>query len=705
MNKLLIFILICLSCLGKELFDKKIIELSSNYIWDYKELEDCNIDELEYIFKNNKSLNINEFYYYVFNENPNDLYVNYFKKLPNNKKIDFLFYLYEKNLILSEEYNDFIDINGVNSEGKTLIELIIEDNRNSEYRSYIAFTVQDFLDKGLKVEGKSRLKLIEKLFDSKETENLFEVLDRLKFNSKDVKDIEKMGVSLLIEKVKNSYGNDKIEILKYLLDKGSDINYRDKEGYTALFYSSDEDTIKFLLENGANLKIKYKVDSSKTTQEREIFYSNPDFFTVINILNNLTKEQEESVDYLKLYKYIDEEIPKNLSVEDETDFKSYLGNKVLSKDKKVIYSLLALAAKKNDAELFEKVFEEGIKFTPKELNELLDISGEYKSSYVVAILIKNGGNLEKFNKKYSNFYFDIWKEDYYSENVEDIFKTLIKAGVDFKDDKEEYYGDDLLSYAVRRKNLKIIELLLDNGMDPNIKIKEGETPIILALKYYDDEYMKIADKLLEKGANILGETYNGKSFLSLIVENSLYEYKCKRILELLEIHNINIGIKDSDGDGLLHYLSSMGYVNLLKKYVDKGFNPNDKNNENLRAIDYFYGKETYDYLIKVTKDVDLKKEEGRELLKNSIVKSDYEMFNYFLEKGVKIEAGDLDYLLSRVDTEDEGYFYNKYIIKKLLEKAEKIEYQDSLVNLAIKNNDIETLDNLSERGIDAYYFY
>ncbi len=224
---------------------------------------------------------------------------------------------------------------------------------------------------------------------------------------------------------------------------------------------------------------------------------------------------------------------------------------------------------------------------------------------------------------------------------------------------------------------------------------------MVALKYYDEEYVEIVDKLLERGANISDETDDGEMALHLIVEYSPYEYKCKRLLEILEKYNIDFKIKDSNGDGLLNYLSSKGYVSLLKEYVGKGLNPNDRNIDNLRPIDYSYGKETYDYLLSVTNNVNLKNEEGRESLKNSILKSDYEMFNYFLEKGVKVETGDLDYLLSRIDTEDRRYFYNKYIVKKLLEKADTIENQDKLMALAIKNNDSETIENLSGRGVET----
>lgn len=700
MNKVLFFILICLSCLGKNQFDKKIIDLSKKEIQDYTVLKECSVEELSYIIGSNKTIDIKKFYYYVFNEEPSDLYINVFKKLPNSKKIDVLFYLYKNDGVLLDISSYSININGVNTEGKTLVDLILEDSDDYN-NSSIIFTIKNFLENGLKVEEKNRLKLIRKLFSSEETEILFEVLDKLKFTSKDVKDIEKLSISLLIEKVKNSYGDSKIEILKYLLDKGSDINFKDKDGYTALFYSQDENTIKFLLKNGASLKIKYKMDSSEPKEEREIFYSNASPFTIITILNNLTKEQEESVDYLKLYKYITEDMEVNLNENDKSILKKVLVNKIQIKDKKTTYNLLMLASKKDDIEIFEKIFGGNIKFTLKEINELLDISGEYKSGYVVAFLIKNGGDLESFNRKYSNFYFDVWEKDYDLEDVEDVFKTLIKAGIDFKDDREDYYKNNLLTYGVRRNNQKVIELLLDNGMNPNIKTEKGETPIMVALKYYDEEYVEIIDKLLEKGANISDETDDGEMALHLIVEYSPYEYKCKRLLEILEKYNIDFKIKDSNGDGLLNYLSSKGYVNLLKKYVGKGLNPNERNIDNLRPIDYSYGKETYDYLLSVTNNVNLKNEEGRESLKNSILKSDYEMFNYFLEKGVKVETGDLDYLLSRIDTEDRRYFYNKYIVKKLLEKADTIENQDKLMALAIKNNDSETIENLSGRGVET----
>ncbi len=255
-NKVLFFILICLSCLGKNQFDKKIIDLSKKEIQDYTVLKECSVEELSYIIGSNKTIDIKKFYYYVFNEEPSDLYINVFKKLPNSKKIDVLFYLYKNDGVLLDISSYSININGVNTEGKTLVDLILEDSDDYN-NSSIIFTIKNFLENGLKVEEKNRLKLIRKLFSSEETEILFEVLDKLKFTSKDVKDLEKLSISLLIEKVKNSYGDSKIEILKYLLDKGSDINFKDKDGYTALFYSQDENTIKFCNCSGIQIRVPY----------------------------------------------------------------------------------------------------------------------------------------------------------------------------------------------------------------------------------------------------------------------------------------------------------------------------------------------------------------------------------------------------------------------------------------------------------------
>ena len=80
------------------------------------------------------------------------------------------------------------------------------------------------------------------------------------------------------------------------------------------------------------------------------------------------------------------------------------------------------------------------------------------------------------------------------ENIK-IIELLLKAGAD---QGEEDTGKTPLIYEVEEENIKNIELLLNAGADPNKADKTGITPLLYAV---DKENIKIIELLLEKGAD------------------------------------------------------------------------------------------------------------------------------------------------------------------------------------------------------------
>ena len=85
-------------------------------------------------------------------------------------------------------------------------------------------------------------------------------------------------------------------------------------------------------------------------------------------------------------------------------------------------------------------------------------------------------------------------------------KYLLDKGADIK--ARDSSGEDIMFYAVRSKNLPLINILIDTYKhDINTKNYQGETPLFVAAQNHPD----IVPMLLQKGANPKVVDNNGRT--------------------------------------------------------------------------------------------------------------------------------------------------------------------------------------------------
>ena len=101
-------------------------------------------------------------------------------------------------------------------------------------------------------------------------------------------------------------------------------------------------------------------------------------------------------------------------------------------------------------------------------------------------------------------------------------------------------GETLLSYALKKNNNKIYELLLNSSfLFPNFQDSDGNSYLHLAVKNQNE---KIIKNLIEKGINLNLQNKNGNTALHIA-----YEKENISIIKSLLEHGINKRIKNKDG--------------------------------------------------------------------------------------------------------------------------------------------------------------
>ena len=121
--------------------------------------------------------------------------------------------------------------------------------------------------------------------------------------------------------------------------------------------------------------------------------------------------------------------------------------------------------------------------------------------------------------------------------------------------------------AINLHNINMLERVLKNGADPNVKFDnlsliDGETPLMYVLSINNDSghYEGFAEVLLENGAD--PDIKNDEGDQTALMDMA-YENNSNNVLLLLD-YNADPNVRDYDGDTALIY-ALKGYIN---KYAD-----------------------------------------------------------------------------------------------------------------------------------------
>ena len=410
--------------------------------------------------------------------------------------------------------------------------------------------------------------------------------------------------------------------------KKIDINSTNKKGHNILHryakYTSYSDKakvsiLKSLLDHGANIEIKDNNGKS-----------------IFDYLND-----ENKFDFFKQTQY-----PKKL-------------------EPKIVKNFLIHAIKKYDYEMIELLLKMGPYANEKNsYNKNPIILKAMNDSKMVEIFIKYGLDLnmtfnpykpkslleeaigdcavdsvglilEHYKKSINNFHTaaNIFNCDNSDKSIK-IVDLLLNKGLNISiADKQ---GHSLLHLAARESKANLCQYFLDKGISVNVKDKEGATPILYALLEKDDACAKI---LLKAGADIHYKMPKNITLLHVSVKGNHIDM----VKQLLE-QGLDPNETDEAGHTVLQLAAKNSNLDMMKLLLEKAADIKAVDLDGDSVLHYACGWndpiDVAKFLLKKGLDVDLENKKGRTALFHAIKNDNLAATLYLLDSKANINIQD-----------------------------------------------------------------
>lgn len=237
-----------------------------------------------------------------------------------------------------------------------------------------------------------------------------------------------------------------------------------------------------------------------------------------------------------------------------------------------------------------------------------------------------------------------------------------------------YEGFSPLVIAIMKENYEIIYLLLERGVDVNIKTNTGKTALFEAVRNSD---VDLIEELISRGANVNEQDRSGETTLMLATQiNKL------NIIKLLVALGARLDLKDEYDDTAILIVNKFETLRLL---LQLGANPNEKDQHGRTPLIKAVERKRTKY-VKLLFDYNTNPNEVDNKQRNALhyaVKSycPLELFRLLLDNGVDVnkqdDKGNTPIMLAVKNVSDNPKHYID-VIKVLL------EYDP---DLTLKNND------------------
>ena len=436
------------------------------------------------------------------------------------------------------------------------------------------------------------------------------------------------------------------EVCKLLLSRGTQIDAKNKEGWTALMraaYVGQKEICKLLLDRGAQIGLK--------TNRWTAYYKH--------------KKRQELFS-TKVY------------AESE-------GNE-LDKNE---WTALMFAADNGHEEVCELLLSRGAEIDAKngEGWTALMFAVERGHEEVCKLLLSKGAEVDAKNDNGARALilgaFNNHKE---------ICKLLLdtKARANAQDNN----GITALILAAKNGYKEVCELLLDKGAIVNIADNDGMRALILAA---EDGHRELCELLLERGAEVNAADNDGSTALMIAAQNGH-----KEICELLIEKGAEVNVADKYEGAALIFAVERGHEEVCELLLTRGAKANTTNTRGTQALIlaamHGYGK-VCEMLLERGAEIEAANEFGLRALMMAANNGHREVYNLLIEKGAEVNAADNDGSTVLIFAARNGH---KEICELLLKRGAEVNVADrygkTALMMAAYNGQKEVCELLLSRG-------
>lgn len=327
------------------------------------------------------------------------------------------------------------------------------------------------------------------------------------------------------------------DLLKFLMNKGVDPNYKNEKGEFPLLFAAmfdNVEAVRTLLEYGADLNMK-------NNDLKDVFYvaleENSSNVVKFLIKNGVNVNKKYKNDFTPLH------IATTLGSFDVAKVLIENGANIEAKDKYKWTPLMCAVDEDYSESNWYKDF-----FNTRNKNG--------KNHEIAMLLIEKGSSLDNVNGVVSASYLiNLIGRDGFMN-----FKLPSQYKIDYSDKNySKIRGKTALHNAVWFQDIALTKYLVENGADVNAVNKEGDTPLLLAMEKND---LEIIEYLLSQNSKVDG--FN-KDFGDIFINSS----GKREILKLLIKHGFNIDNPKTDINKQFVYAIILNDIEKVKKLINK----------------------------------------------------------------------------------------------------------------------------------------